>query len=56
MGKLSEIDKHSPVVETGQPNKEQSIPPLKPPRHEEQPIKKEIQHEKNEEHPKTGTR
>jgi hypothetical protein len=62
MGKLANTDKHSPVVETAQPNPEQlnQHPPKYP--GQQDTLKKEIQAEKkihnkeHEERRKTGTR
>lgn len=57
MGNLSQTDKHSPVVQTGQPNPEQSPKPLTPPvQHDPHPLKKEIQSQQQEEQRKTGSR
>jgi hypothetical protein len=62
MGKLANTDKHSPVVETAQPNPEQlnQHPPQYPGRPDT--LKKQIESEKkihdkeHEGHKKTGTR
>jgi hypothetical protein len=62
MGKLTNTDKHSPVVETAQPNPEQLN--QKPPQYPGQPdtLKKQIESEKkihdkeHEQQKKTGTR
>jgi hypothetical protein len=62
MGKLANTDKHSPVVETAQPNPEQLN--QKPPQYpvEKDSLKKQIESEKKihdkerEEQKKTGTR
>jgi hypothetical protein len=55
MGKLSDTDKHNPIVQTDQPSPEAPKPTLNSPgHHSPQPVKKEVQSDK-EEHKKTGT-
>ncbi|HEX4284091.1 MAG TPA: hypothetical protein VHZ28_03300 [Terracidiphilus sp.] len=57
MGNLSQTDKHTPFVQTGQPNPEQTNETLKsPPQHDPHPLKKEVQDNEKEEQKKTGTR
>jgi hypothetical protein len=57
MGKLSQTDKHNPIVQTGQPNLEETNKPLTPPVQEiPNSVKKEVQKKEPEEHKKTGTR
>ncbi len=64
MSNLSQKDKHSPVIQTGQPNLEETVPPQTAPTQQSQnPLKKEVhnqQHEHNqqqdEHNKKTGTR
>jgi hypothetical protein len=57
MGKLSHIDKHSPVVQTDQPNPEQPKPTLDPPQKPQwkKEVDKELEEQKGEQK-KTGTR
>lgn len=56
MSDLSQKDKHSPGVQTGQPNPEQPNQPLKAPQHQAQmPPKKEVQN-KERDRDKTATR
>ncbi len=57
MSKLSEKDKHSPVIETGQPTLDQTKPPQKSPGSDQSLLKKEIREiEQQKETKKTGTR
>ncbi|HTB98896.1 MAG TPA: hypothetical protein VK716_17935 [Terracidiphilus sp.] len=57
MSNLSQKDKHSPVVQTGQPNLEQTVPPqTAPTQHIQNPLKKEVHNLKPEEQKKTGTK
>ncbi len=57
MSNLSQKDKHSPVIGTGQPTLDQTNPKQKSPGSDQSMLKKEIREvEQKKEQKKTGTR